>query len=58
MFYKLQKKKWNFPCYFLNIIQNSKMCYHNNSVSLTIPMTEKCFVKNNCHSLVCCKDTG
>ena len=34
------------------------MCYHKNSVGLTVTMTEKCFVKNNCHSLVYCKDTG
>ena len=34
------------------------MCYHKNSIGLTVTMTEKCFVKNNCHSLVCCKDTG
>ena len=34
------------------------MCYHKNSVGLTVTMTEKCFVKNNCHSLVYCKGTG
>ena len=34
------------------------MCYHKNSVGLTVAMTEKCFVKNSCHSLVYCKDTG
>ena len=34
------------------------MCCHKNSVGLTVTMTEKCFVKNNCHSLVYCKDTG
>ena len=45
-----------FPATFS--IQNSKMCYHKNSVGLTVTMTEKCFVKNNCHSLVYCKDTG
>ena len=34
------------------------MCYHKNLVGLTVTMTQKCFVKNKCHSLVYCKDTG
>ena len=34
------------------------MSYHKNSVGLTVTMTLKCFVKNNCHSLVYCKDTS
>ena len=34
------------------------MCYHGNSVGLTVTLTEKYFVKNNFHSLVDCKDTG
>ena len=34
------------------------MCYHKNSIGLIVTITEKCFVKNNCHSLVYCKDTG
>ena len=55
IFYKLLQNGI-FPATFS--IQNSKMCYHKNSVGLTVTMTEKCFVKNNCHSLVYCKDTG
>ena len=34
------------------------MCYDKNSVGVTVTMAEKCFVKNNYHSLVYCKDTG
>ena len=34
------------------------MYYHKNSIGLIVTITEKCFVKNNCHSLVYCKDTG
>ena len=34
------------------------MCYHNNSAGLTETMTEKSLVKNSCHDLVYCKDTG
>ena len=53
IFYKLLQNGI-FPAIFS--IQNSKICYHKNLVGLIVTMTEKYFVKNNCHSFVYCKE--
>ena len=55
IFYKLLQNRI-FPAAFS--IKFTFLKCAKNSVGLTVTMTEKCFAKNNSHSLVYCKDTG